>query len=187
MAYLTKDASGEEVVEAIVAVHRGMRYLPPIARDRLAERTSVVVELTPREHEVLTCITRGQSNRESPRSCICGKDGASSREQRPRQNGRARPDPGRDLRHPTRAGALGVELRFPQSIMRTPGKRKPFPLSSRAKPRVSPPRGSADPSGNCFSTSGSRCGKFGRSEGRTADPPAVFRIGMTILVWQELA
>jgi DNA-binding NarL/FixJ family response regulator len=64
MAYLTKDASGEEVVEAIVAVHRGMRYLPPIARDRLAERTSVVVELTPREHEVLTCITRGQSNRD---------------------------------------------------------------------------------------------------------------------------
>jgi DNA-binding NarL/FixJ family response regulator len=41
-----------------------MRYLPPIARDRLAERTSVVVELTPREHEVLTCITRGQSNRD---------------------------------------------------------------------------------------------------------------------------
>jgi DNA-binding NarL/FixJ family response regulator len=64
MAYLTKDASGEEVVEAIVAVHRGMRYLPPIARDRLAERTSVVVELTPREHEVLTCITRGYSNRD---------------------------------------------------------------------------------------------------------------------------
>ncbi len=64
MAYLTKDASGEEVVEAIVAVHRGLRYLPPIARDRLAERTSVVVELTPREHEVLTCVTRGQSNRD---------------------------------------------------------------------------------------------------------------------------
>jgi DNA-binding NarL/FixJ family response regulator len=64
MAYLTKDASGEEVVEAIVAVHRGLRYLPPIARDRLAERTSLVVELTPREHEVLTCVTRGQSNRD---------------------------------------------------------------------------------------------------------------------------
>jgi DNA-binding NarL/FixJ family response regulator len=64
MAYLTKDASGEEVVEAIVAVHRGLRYLPPVARDRLAERTSLVVELTPREHEVLTCVTRGQSNRD---------------------------------------------------------------------------------------------------------------------------
>jgi DNA-binding NarL/FixJ family response regulator len=63
MAYLTKNTSGEELVEAIVAVNRGMRYLPPIARDRLAERTSLV-ELTPREQEVLTCITRGQSNRD---------------------------------------------------------------------------------------------------------------------------
>ena len=63
MAYLTKNTSGEELVEAIVTVHGGMRYLPPIARDRLAERTSLV-ELTPREHEVLTYITRGQSNRD---------------------------------------------------------------------------------------------------------------------------
>ena len=63
MAYLNKNASGEGLVEAIVTVHKGMRYLPPIARDRLAERTSLV-ELTPREHEVLTCITRGQSNRD---------------------------------------------------------------------------------------------------------------------------
>jgi DNA-binding NarL/FixJ family response regulator len=63
MAYLTKDASGEELVDAIRTVHRGMRYLPPIARDRLAERTTLV-ELTPREGEVLTCITRGQSNRD---------------------------------------------------------------------------------------------------------------------------
>jgi len=63
MAYLNKNASGEELVEAIVAVNRGMRYLPPMARDRLAERTSLV-ELTPREHEVLTYIARGQSNRD---------------------------------------------------------------------------------------------------------------------------
>jgi DNA-binding NarL/FixJ family response regulator len=63
MAYLTKDASGEEVVEAILSVHRGVRYLPRSARDRLAERTPLV-ELTPREHEVLTCITQGQNNRD---------------------------------------------------------------------------------------------------------------------------
>ena len=63
MAYLNKNASGEELVEAIVTVHKGMRYLPPVARDRPAERTSLV-ELTPREHEVLTCITRGQNNRD---------------------------------------------------------------------------------------------------------------------------
>lgn len=63
MAYLIKNASGEELVEAIRTVHRGVRYLPPAARDRLAER-SALVELTPREHEVLTYITRGQSNRD---------------------------------------------------------------------------------------------------------------------------
>src|ERR1700749_2166798 len=54
LAYLTKDASGEEGVEAILSVHRGVRYLPRSARDRLAERTPLV-DLTPREHEVLTC------------------------------------------------------------------------------------------------------------------------------------
>jgi DNA-binding NarL/FixJ family response regulator len=63
MAYLNKNVSGEELVDAIVTVHRGQRYLPPMARDRLAERTSLV-ELTPREQEVLTCITRGHSNRD---------------------------------------------------------------------------------------------------------------------------
>jgi DNA-binding NarL/FixJ family response regulator len=63
MAYLNKNASGEELMEAIVAVNRGLRYLPPVARDRLAERTSLT-ELTPREHEVLSYITRGQSNRD---------------------------------------------------------------------------------------------------------------------------
>jgi DNA-binding NarL/FixJ family response regulator len=63
MAYLTKDASGEEVVEAILSVHRGVRYLPRNARDRLAERTPLE-ELTPREHEVLRCITQGQNNRD---------------------------------------------------------------------------------------------------------------------------
>jgi DNA-binding NarL/FixJ family response regulator len=51
MAYLNKNASGEELVEAIVAVNRGMRYLPPMARDRLAERTSLV-ELTPRNRDI---------------------------------------------------------------------------------------------------------------------------------------
>jgi DNA-binding NarL/FixJ family response regulator len=63
MAYLTKDASGEELVEAIETVHKGLRYLPLVARNRLAERTSLV-DLTPREHEVLTCIAHGQNNRD---------------------------------------------------------------------------------------------------------------------------
>jgi DNA-binding NarL/FixJ family response regulator len=63
MAYLTKDASGEELVNAIQSVDRGLRYLPRIALDRLAERIPAV-DLTPRESEVLACITQGRSNRE---------------------------------------------------------------------------------------------------------------------------
>lgn len=63
MAYLTKDASGEQLLNAIQNVDRGLRYLPHLALDRLAERTPVV-ELTPRESEVLTGITQGLSNRE---------------------------------------------------------------------------------------------------------------------------
>lgn len=61
--YLTKDASGQELIDAITTVHRDLRYLPRTALDRLAERTSVS-DLTPRETEVLTCITQGRSNRE---------------------------------------------------------------------------------------------------------------------------
>lgn len=63
MAYLTKDASGDEVINAIQSVFRYLRYLPRIALDRLAERMPAV-ELTPREREVLLCITQGRSNRE---------------------------------------------------------------------------------------------------------------------------
>ncbi|HVU47655.1 MAG TPA: response regulator transcription factor [Terracidiphilus sp.] len=63
MAYLTKDTSGQEIVDAILMVHRGVRYLPRTARDRLAERAPAV-ELTARELQVLTCITRGLNNRD---------------------------------------------------------------------------------------------------------------------------
>lgn len=63
MAYLTKDASGEELVKAIQNVHRNLRYLPRVALDRLAERMTTG-ELTPRESEILSCITRGLSNKE---------------------------------------------------------------------------------------------------------------------------
>jgi len=63
MGYLTKDVSGQELVEAIRIVQRGMRYFPRQTRDLLAERIPAV-ELTSRELEVLTCITQGQNNRD---------------------------------------------------------------------------------------------------------------------------
>jgi DNA-binding NarL/FixJ family response regulator len=63
MGYLTKDASGTELVDAIETVHQGVRYLPRAARDRLAERIPCL-ELTPRERQVLERISRGESNRE---------------------------------------------------------------------------------------------------------------------------
>lgn len=63
MGYLTKDASGDQVLDAILTVRRGVRYLPRAVRDRLAERVPLS-ELTPREHQILTLITRGLSNRD---------------------------------------------------------------------------------------------------------------------------
>ena len=63
MAYLTKDTSGEELLNAIRNVHCGLRYLPHTMLHRLAERMPVA-DLTPRESEVLICITLGRSNRE---------------------------------------------------------------------------------------------------------------------------
>jgi DNA-binding NarL/FixJ family response regulator len=63
MAYLTKDTSGEELLNAIRNVHLGLRYLSQFTLQRLAERMPVI-DLTPRESEVLGCITQGRSNRE---------------------------------------------------------------------------------------------------------------------------
>jgi DNA-binding NarL/FixJ family response regulator len=63
MAYLTKDTNGEELLNAIRNVHCGLRYLPHPLLQRLAERIPAA-DLTPRESEVLICITRGRSNRE---------------------------------------------------------------------------------------------------------------------------
>lgn len=63
MSYLTKDASGEQLITAIESADRGVRYLPGLAVDRLAERIPKL-DLTPRESEVLTFIARGRSNRE---------------------------------------------------------------------------------------------------------------------------
>ena len=62
-AYLLKDTSGAELVEAVRATHRGLRYIPRNVGDRLAQRMGGQ-ELTARELEVLTLVARGRNNRQ---------------------------------------------------------------------------------------------------------------------------
>jgi DNA-binding NarL/FixJ family response regulator len=63
MSYLTKDASGDQLITAIESADRGQRYLPHTSLDRLAERIPEF-DLTAREAEVLTCVAQGSSNQE---------------------------------------------------------------------------------------------------------------------------
>ena len=62
-AYLTKDASAEELVQAIESATRGKRYLPP-ALGRLLERRHPADELTARELDVLELLAQGMSNQD---------------------------------------------------------------------------------------------------------------------------
>jgi two-component system NarL family response regulator len=62
-AYLLKDSSRNEILDAIRAVLAGRRWIPPVVAAKLAERMPNV-ELTPREHDVLAGIARGLSNKE---------------------------------------------------------------------------------------------------------------------------
>lgn len=62
-AYLLKDLSREELLEAIRAVHTGQRRIPPRVAARLAERMTAS-ELTARETEVLKHMVAGRTNRE---------------------------------------------------------------------------------------------------------------------------
>ena len=61
--YLLKDALRNQVADAIRAVHRGSRVVPPIVALKLAEYTPRV-ELTDRELDVLALMAKGQSNKE---------------------------------------------------------------------------------------------------------------------------
>lgn len=62
MAYLLKETGKEELIQAILSVHRGKRYLPAAVGTLLAERMPAA-ELTDRELEVLQLLARGCSNR----------------------------------------------------------------------------------------------------------------------------
>jgi two-component system NarL family response regulator len=62
-AYLLKDMSKEEFVQAIRTVHAGGRHIPSDIAARLAERIGRP-EVTLREIEVLKLIMKGKSNKE---------------------------------------------------------------------------------------------------------------------------
>ena len=63
MGYLTKDADADVLVAAILAVHKGRRYLQKSLAQAQAGRIEDE-ELTAREYEVIEHLTRGCSNQQ---------------------------------------------------------------------------------------------------------------------------
>jgi len=63
LAYLTKDAGGEDLVQAILSVAQGKRYLSPTVAATLSARVAGD-DLTDRERNVLQLLAQGCSNRE---------------------------------------------------------------------------------------------------------------------------
>ena len=61
--YLLKDASRQQILEAIRVVHAGQRYIPAKIAIKMAEHVSRPA-LTVREHEVLRRMACGKSNKE---------------------------------------------------------------------------------------------------------------------------
>ena len=64
LAYLTKDDGADILVEAILRVKEGKRFVPPAIGEMLAERVPAV-QLTGRERDVLRLLARGCSNRDA--------------------------------------------------------------------------------------------------------------------------
>lgn len=62
-AYFLKDIKGQDLVDAIRAVHAGQRPVPPEIASRLLERVPRT-PLSAREAEILTLIAKGKSNKE---------------------------------------------------------------------------------------------------------------------------
>jgi two-component system NarL family response regulator len=62
-AYFLKDIKGQDLVDAIRAVHAGQRVVTPEVASQLAERAPLTA-LSPREMEILTLVAKGKSNRE---------------------------------------------------------------------------------------------------------------------------
>ena len=62
-SYLLKDVGSDELVATIRAVRSGKRVIAPAIAAKLAEHVSADV-LTPRQTEVLRCLSEGKSNQE---------------------------------------------------------------------------------------------------------------------------
>jgi two-component system NarL family response regulator len=62
-AYFLKDIKGQDLVDAIRAVHAGQRVIPPEIASQLADRVPLTA-LSPREMEILALIAKGKSNKE---------------------------------------------------------------------------------------------------------------------------
>ncbi len=62
-SYLLKDVDSDELVATIRAVRAGKRVIAPAIAAKLAEHVSADV-LTPRQTEVLRCLSEGKSNQE---------------------------------------------------------------------------------------------------------------------------
>ncbi len=63
LGYLQKSSSRDDLLKAIRTVSRGEQSLPPDIAQRLKDRL-LEPEITPREREILTLITRGNANKE---------------------------------------------------------------------------------------------------------------------------
>jgi two-component system NarL family response regulator len=63
MGYFLKDIKGQDLVDAIRAVHAGQRVVPPEIASQLAGRVPLTA-LSPREMEILTLVAKGKSNKE---------------------------------------------------------------------------------------------------------------------------
>lgn len=61
--YLFKDMARKELVQAVLAVHKGQRYIPTQVGSRIAEYLPRS-PLSPREIDVLQCIAGGMRNKE---------------------------------------------------------------------------------------------------------------------------
>lgn len=65
-AYILKDAPGQQLINCLVAVAQGLKFVPQDVASKLANRMDAN-ELSPRELQVLTLMAKGKSNKEVAR------------------------------------------------------------------------------------------------------------------------